>query len=251
MDLTIRDDFRKKWEKYFPGSDLPLACYYADNISDTDYPKAPSPNKKGYTCIFSQLAPVRSGKSRAFDQGNLGCMGATETFGFGKESTESEMEQKAGFIAKTARLKKTEEHARSMFTENPPQPAQGKHLIFKRWDQLSETDEPQVVFFFCTPDALAGLHALANFDVMGMHGVIAPFGSGCSSLIGFAMQELQSDTPRAVLGFFDPAARECVKSDLLTFSVPWPKFVSMVANMDDCFLNTFLWENTRKRMQKR
>ena len=80
-------------------------------------------------------------------------------------------------------------------------------------------------------------------------GVIAPFSSGCNTLTGFAMRELESDAPKAVLGLFDPSARVCVKPDLLTFSIPWPKFVAMLGNMDKCFLTTELWKTVCKRMQ--
>ena len=83
---------------------------------------------------------------------------------------------------------------------------------------------------------------------MTPNAVIAPFSSGCDSLIGFAMRELESENPKAVLGIFDPSARICLKSDLMTFSIPWPKFISMMENMDKCFLTTGTWESICKRM---
>ena len=64
------------------------------------------------------------------------------------------------------------------------------------------------------------------------------------------LDEFKSDNPKAVLGLFDPSARVCVKPDLLTFSIPWPKFISMLENMDKCFLTTALWETVTKRMKK-
>ncbi len=136
-----------------------------------------------------------------------------------------------------------------MFAANPPMQATGRYIVFKRWDQLAEPDEPQVVLFFCTPDAISGLHTLANFDTIDPHGVISPFGSGCDSSIGFAIRELESANPKAVIGLFDPSARACVKPNLFSFSIPWPKFVSMLENMDDCFLNTYIWEKIHKRMK--
>ena len=66
MDLVTKEKFIHKWNKYFPGSDLPIACFYSDELNDAKFPKAPKPNKRGYTCLFSQLTPVRSGKPRAF-----------------------------------------------------------------------------------------------------------------------------------------------------------------------------------------
>ena len=135
-----------------------------------------------------------------------------------------------------------------MFQSNPPVPAEGKYLIFKRWDLLTEKDAPQVVFFFCRPDVLSGLHGLANYDTMDPHGVITPNWSGCDMLVGFAMKELKSEDPKAVIGLFDPSARICVKPDVLSFSIPWPRFLTMLENMDDCFLNTPVWEKIRKRL---
>ncbi len=250
MDLKIKNSFITQWEKYFTGNDLPIACFYADEPKEADFPKAPKPNKKGCTCIFSQLAPVRAGKPRAFNQDNFGCWGASGTLGFDNEPTREDMDHMVDFLTNVEKFKKSKEHVIGMLTANPPMPAEGKYLIFKRWDMLLESDEPQVVLFFVTPDAMAGLHTLANFDTINPHGVIAPFGSGCDSFIGFAMRELKSDNPKAVIGLLDPPARSCVKPNLLSFSIPWPKFVTMLENMDDCFLNTYIWEKIHKRMKK-
>lgn len=159
------------------------------------------------------------------------------------------MDQMVDFLLNVEKFKKTKEQVLGMAAANPPLPAQGKYLIFKRWDTLTEADDPKVVSFFCTPDTISGLHTLANFDTIGTHGVISPFGSGCDSIIGFAMKELESDKPKAVIGLFDPPARACVKPNLIGFSIPWPKFVTMLENMDDCFLNTYVWEKIHNRMK--
>ena len=227
----------------------PLAIhhYYSDELNGADFPKASKPNKRGYTCIFSQLAPVRSGKPRAFNQDNFGCWGAAATLGFGKEPTPEDMGHMVDFLINVEKSKKTEAHALGMAAANPPISAQGKYLIFKRWDDLAEIDEPQVVFFFCNPEAIAGLHALANFDAMSPNGVITPYDSGCSSIVGVAMRNLDSKEPKAVLGGLDPCIRPYVRQPLLTFSVPWPKFVDMVKNMDISFLTVDFWEDVKSR----
>ena len=53
MDLAIKGKFVEKWDKYFSGNELPIACFYSDELNGADFPKAPKPNKRGYTCIFS------------------------------------------------------------------------------------------------------------------------------------------------------------------------------------------------------
>ncbi|MCG8566893.1 MAG: DUF169 domain-containing protein [Desulfobacterales bacterium] len=249
MDSNFLNTFTRKWTHYFPGEELPLAAFYSDELHGADFPEKPKENNRGYTCIFSQMAPVRAGKPRAFNQDNFGCPGATGTLGFGTPPTEEEVEHMIDFLTQVERFKKNRACVQGMMMTNPPKPAQGKYLVFKRWDQLTPEDHPQVITFFCTPDALAGLHTLANYDLVDPNGgAIAPFGSGCDGVIGFAMKELESDNPRAVLGLFDPPARGCVKQGLMSISIPLPRLETMVGNMDDCFLNTYIWEKIKKRM---
>jgi len=128
--------------------------------------------------------------------------------------------------------------------------APGKYIVFKRWHQLTEDDQPFVVIFFAQPDVLAGLFTLANYDAPDPQGVIAPFGSGCSSIVYLPFQEQLSENPRAVLGMFDVSARPCVPTDVLTFSIPWKKFVAMVENMEESFLITNSWQQVQARIKK-
>ena len=244
MNLDIKKDFIEKWGKYFPGNELPIGCFYSDDLHGAEFPNAPKPNKHGITCIFGQLAPVRKGKAHAFNQDNLGCWGSKGLLGFMPAEAD---DQTIDFLVNVEKYKKSPAHVKAMFKNSPPLKAPKKYLIFKRWDSLTEKDNPQVVCFFCTPDVLSGLHGLANYDTMTPNGVITPFCSGCEMLVAFPMKELESSDPKAVIGLLDPSARGWVKQDILSFSIPWPKFQSMLENMDDCFLNTFIWGNIRKR----
>ena len=61
-------------------------------------------------------------------------------------------------------------------------------------------------------------------------------------MVGFPLKELDSEAPKAVLGGLDTGMRACLKPDLLIFSVPWPRFLVMIENMDASFLGTHVWE---------
>jgi hypothetical protein len=76
------------------------------------------------------------------------------------------------------------------------------------------------------------------------HGVIAPFGAGCASIVYYPYRERE----RAVLGLFDVSARPCVPAGVLTFAVAWPKFVRMIDNAPESFLITASWEAVRARL---
>ena len=67
MDTVIKNTFLKNWEKYFPGNELPIASFYADELDGVEFPDAPKTNKD-YSCVFSQLAPVQ-GKSARIQPG--------------------------------------------------------------------------------------------------------------------------------------------------------------------------------------
>lgn len=247
MDLDVKTEFLEKWPRYFPGCELPLACFYADRIDGVEFPKSPGFDGKGQTtCLFSQLAPVRKGRPRAFNKENLGCPGAARLFGFIPPSS---LEDTARLLVDLERHKKSVEHVIGTWRENPPLEARGKYLVFKPWECLTMADSPEAICFFVTADAVAGLHNLANFDAMDAHGVIVPFGSGCDTLAGFAMKEAGSDAPRAVMGLFDPVARTCVNKALMSFAAPWQKFLSMLENMDACFLDTAVWDGVKTRLE--
>ena len=116
---------------------------------------------------------------------------------------------------------------------------------------MEDGDKPLVAIFFAPPDVLSGLFTLANFDEPQPNGVIATFCAGCASIVYYTYkEELQSSEPRAVLGMFDVSARPCVPSSVLTFAVPWSKYVRMVDNMKESFLITKSWNKVRTRMKR-
>lgn len=246
MNIEIKDRFMAAWEKYFPGSELPIVCFYSNELGDVEFPDRPKPNNKGYTCIFSQIAPVKQGRPRAFNMDNLGCFGSFLPFGFDIDISEDVK----NYICNIERVKKSYNHVESFYKHRPPQKAPGKYLVFKRWDTLENYDNPQVVIFFVTPDVIAGLHGLANFDTMTPYSVIVPFCTACDAIVGFPLSELKSEDPKAVLGSMDPSARIYFKSNISTFAAPWPKFLRMLENTDESFLKTDGWAKVKSRSQR-
>ncbi|MEA3376483.1 MAG: DUF169 domain-containing protein [Chloroflexota bacterium] len=224
-----------------------MAFYYTD-----DEPQAqPALSPEGFRCFICDLDDVRQGASRRFDAQSLGCRGARRYLGFDQRlgpnftyflscGIPGEMEGE--------RYKQSAELVEKYLETQPTFQAPGRYIVLKRWDHLDEDDDPAVAIFFARPDVLSGLFTLANFDEVDPQAVIAPFGSGCSSIVYHPYRELKSERPRAVLGMFDVSARPWVSRDLLTFSVPWPKFTRMVDHMDESFLITGSWEKVRSRL---
>jgi hypothetical protein len=246
MQIEIQQRFIQQWAKYFPARPLPITFFYADEPGAA----VPMEPYKGGHCLIHELARVRAGESLAFEGRAVMCGGGRYFLGF----TQKLRPHFNAFLAcgipgqlEGERYKSSPDLVDEMLITNPVPPAAGKMIVFKRWDQLSETDQPQVVIFFAGADTISGLFTLANFDEPGSQAVIAPFGSGCCNIVATPLRELQSEHPRAVLGMFDPSARPWVGTNELTLAIPWPKFVRMLDEMDESFLITPTWEKIRAR----
>jgi hypothetical protein len=244
MNKTIKERFLKYWKKYFNNTELPLAAYYTDEDTVTENDSSTS------RCLIADLNKVRNGTPLRFGSASIGCPGGRRYSGFSEIIGEGfEYFLSYGIPGKLEgeRYKKSPELVRKLLSESPRFVAPRKYLVFKRWDQLDESDEPEVMIFFAEPDVIAGLYTLANFDAIG-EGVVAPFGSGCSSIIMHPYLEGEKDRSRCVFGMFDPSARPYVGSDCLSFAVPMNRFIQMVENMPESFLITSTWEMIKKRL---
>ena len=249
MDSKIKNEFLQKWEKYFGTAELPIVYFYSENAANAALVKT----EKDWSCIICELAKVRKGESVAYNGTNLHCGGSKRYLGYSKGMRRNfEYFLSCGIPGEMEgeRYIKTPEMVKGIMNKMQTIPTEGKYIIFKRWDNLEETDKPEGVIFFAIPDVLSGLFTLANFDQEEGDGVIAPFGSGCSSIVYRTWLENLKENPKAILGMFDCSARPCVPKDTLSFSVPMKKFLTMVENMDESFLITETWRTVKKRINQ-
>jgi uncharacterized protein (DUF169 family) len=250
MDMKLKEKFIQLWDKYFDGAELPIAFYYTAEIRDMEKIEPPS----GHRCIMADLSKVRAGKPVCFGTDSFGCFGGKRYLGFSQEvMPDFKYFLSCGIDGKLEgeRYRKTPELVKELMKKVPEFEAPEKYVIFKKWDMLDESDEPDVVIFFARPDVLSGLFTLANFDVGGPNGVFCPFSAGCGSIVQYPYLEKKADCPRAVLGMFDVSARPFVSEDVLSFSVPMKKFTTMIDNMEESFLITSAWSKVQKRIKQK
>lgn len=246
MDLEFKDHFTKQWEKYFLKAELPVSFYYTDEITEEEI----SESRDESRCLIGNLIRVRRGCTYVYTHNSSGCLGGKRYTGFsGKLRKDFEYFLSCGIEGRLEgeRYKKTPELVNELLRSQPPFTAPARYLVFKRWDKLTEKDEPSAVIFFARPDVISGLFTLANYDIADLNGVITPMGSGCSAIVQQPLKELKSDNPKCILGMFDISARPYVPSDTLTLSVPMNRFIKMVQNMDESFLGTGSWKTVIER----
>ena len=249
MNIEFKQLFIRNWNKYFPGADLPISFYYTDVGCQKVMPKP----LKEHRCLIADLANVRKGKTLCFGVHSVGCSGGRRYLGFEEKLMPNfEYFLSYGIPGKLEgeRYKKSPELVKEYLKHQKPFKAPADYIVFKRWDYLEDGEKPQVIIFFATPDVLSGLFTLANFDEREPYGVITPFCAGCGSIVDIPYRELKSDHPRAVLGMFDVSARPFVSSRVLSFAVPWPKFIRLVNNMEESFLITKSWNKVKNRIKR-
>ncbi|MGO9309800.1 MAG: DUF169 domain-containing protein [Spirochaetia bacterium] len=247
MQKGLKEQFAERWERYFPSAALPICFFYTDDekLGEPVEPHA------GMHCMIRELARVRAGESLSFSGAAIGCAGGRFFLGFSQRlRPDFNYFLSCGIPGRLEgeRYKASPELVAEQFKNDPGVPAPARYIVFKRWDALAEGDEPDVVVFFCPPDVMSGLFTLANFDESDAQAVIAPMGSGCSSIVHHPYRELKSSRPRAVLGMFDVSARPWVPPGELTLAIPWPKFLRMVSEMDESFLGTESWSKVKMRI---
>jgi hypothetical protein len=248
MDMPFKGYFIRMWQNYFNNAELPITFYYTNEEGHADLAKPGTVPG----CVMGALVKVQRGQSLAFNGDSVGCGGGKTYLGFSNDlGADAELFLSYGIPGKMEgeRLKKSPEIVREYMDKNDPAvKAPGKYIVFKRWDMLEATDDPDVVIFYAVPDVLSGLFMLASFDESEQNTVITPWGSGCLSIVYHPFREIKNAHPRAIIGAFDSSVRSFFPKDVLTFSVPMSKFTHMVDNMEESFLITKSWKTVQKRI---
>ncbi len=249
MDVILRDRFTKLWEKYFPGAELPVAIEFRDDTDSAENVLPPG----GWRCLICQIAKARSGTPLVFDKDSVTCAGGLRYSGYAHELPPHFryfLSYGQSDASESERYKQTPEIVDEWEKLIPKYPPHKNYLHVKRWDKLTENDNPEVVIFFARPEVMSGLFTLANFDQSSPNGVICPMGAGCSSVLLYPWLEQQKDDPKVVLGMFDPSARKCVPVDVLTMAFPMKKFEKVTRYMEDSFLINREWETVQKKIKR-
>lgn len=130
-----------------------------------------------------------------------------------------------------------------------PRKAPAKYCLFKPLSLFSENEVPEFVIFFARPEVLSGLFTHTTFTTGEADSVASPFGAGCTNIVSWPLYYQQQGIEKAVLGGFDPSARKYMKTDELTFTVPWSLYKKMLAALPESLFNVDgAWTTVRKKV---
>ncbi len=205
-----------------------------------------------FSCVIGNIWLARKRRTAAyFDREHFGCLGGAFYLGFLKP----QLEFVAHYVSTGIPGQSEGEHylespevTRAFFRAVDPRTAPARFCVFKPVSSFSEGERPEVVTFFARPEVIAGLNQLATFVTNDFEAVFSPFGAGCTNIVTWPLKYFSEGRLKAVLGGWDPSDRKFLKTDEITFAVPYELFTRMVMRWQESFLTTKTWSMVKTKI---
>lgn len=144
------------------------------------------------------------------------------------------------------RYKKSPELVRAFIDALPITEIPTRYAAFVPLSAIGpDAGKPESVTFLVTADQLSALTVLANYDRPGLENVAIPYAAACQVIGIFSYREGRSEHPRCVVGLTDLSARQSMRTqvgrDVVSFTMPFQRFLEMEANIEGSFLEQEPW----------
>ena len=222
------------------GIDHPIIGFYdAPDPSAFEPLVASKPGK--WACVFMFYKRWLDGKTLHLTKDNFGCGGAGHWLcGVATRSREEYID----FLAGEEGLKASGELMGRWIDHRGPYQQTHDHLFIGPVKQ-EQYEYLKTATFFVNPDQLSLLMTGANYNngPDDPPAVVAPFGSGCSLMLGL-FDDI--NIPQAMIGTTDIAMRQYLPPDMMALSVTKPMFEQLCGLDEKSFLYKPFWQNLRK-----
>ena len=210
--------------------------------------------QENYACVLGIIWRARKKSSAAcFDRERFGCLGGVFYLGFMKPYLNMHppfISTGIPGIIEGELYAQSPEAAKEFFDAIDPPPAPAKYCVIKPLSHFKNDETPIIVIFFARPEVISGLKGLTAFVTKDIDSVRTPFGPGCSDIVTWPAKYLKDKKEYAVLGGFDPSCRKFLKTDEMTFAVPYSLYQKMLDLWDKSFLTTDTWKLVKKKIER-
>ena len=200
-------------------------------------------------CVVALLASAAQGRITACSRKTTCCPGGNVGLGF--QPFPSGIEYFLSVGGKGPRegefYKETPELAKAYITSVPEITAK-EAVVFKPLNLLEKAEKPEAIVFLVNADQLSALVTLANYDRPTQDNVRIKFGAGCNQALLYPMSDQEAGNGICTIGLTDPSARKCIDKALLSFSIPYHRFLEMESKVSGSFLTKDTWLRLSERI---
>lgn len=221
---------------------IKLSTYPIAILKTNQIPQDALQVQKGGACVVAFLNAAAQGKTITFCESSEICRGGKVGLGFCKLPDAMQYFLSTGNAAIEGEFYKKSPKLAKAYIDGLPEITSSPYITFKPYDFLEETEIPKAILFLVNADQLSGLVTLANFDRAKQNHVQISFGAGCSQSILYALNEQEIGGDTCMIGLTDPSARKVIDKNILSFSIPYHRFLEMEQNVSDSFFVHKTWQ---------
>lgn len=236
----------------------PVGIYFANTTAVCDLDA--DPEKRN--CVIPLLMKASEGQVISMDEKSCNCAGGATGCCFGdgfarwNPSIAKLLSQGYGenaptnmpaFMKEGERFFCTEEVAERFRNSLPYSEKAYPRIVFAPMSRWEEIGIPDLVYLFVNPDQLGALVSMLCSHNGSVNNTIVPYCSACQSIM-FGAEQMEQEAPKAVMGLFDISQRYQPLANMLSLTMPYPRWVELSGDLEKSCLTSHSWRLIEKRL---